>query len=105
MKIFLPFFIPRAVRHEGILQKIKTVSTIQTTSNNWLNEVSRIFGRDKTIIDIELPPIPKIKGEYWFLNYKVYLLKDICFFNITQKADYSHDKSTNPPLVFEKLLK
>ena len=62
MKIFLPFFIPRAVRHEGILHKIKTVSTIQTTSNNWLNEVSRIFGRDKTIIDIELPPIPKNQG-------------------------------------------
>ena len=104
MKIFLPFFIPRAVRHEGILHKIKTVSTIQTTSNNWLNEVSRIFGRDKTIIDIELPPIPN-QGKILVFELQGVFIKRYLFFYITQKTDYSHDKSTNPPLVFEKLLK
>ena len=65
--------IPRAERQEGILQKIKTVSTIQTTSNNWLNEVSRIFGRDKTIIDMELPPIPKIKDGIHYAVLSNYL--------------------------------
>ena len=80
------------------------MSTIQTTSNNWLNEVSRIFGRDKTIIDIELPPIPN-QGKILVFELQGVFIKRYLFFYITQKTDYSHDKSTNPPLVFEKLLK
>ena len=44
---------------EKVLQKMKKVSTMQSTVSNWLKEVSRILGLSRTTKDIELAKNPK----------------------------------------------
>ena len=56
----LPFFTPKAWMQEKVLQKMKKVSTMQSTASNWLKEVSRILGRSKTTKDMELARNPII---------------------------------------------
>ena len=49
---------------EKVLQKMKKVSTMQSTVSNWLKEVSRILGLSRTTKDIELAINP-IQKELW----------------------------------------
>lgn len=43
---------------EKVLQKMKKVSTMQSTVSNWLKEVSRILGLSNTTKDMELAKNP-----------------------------------------------
>ena len=49
---------------EKVLQKMKKVSTMQSTVSNWLKESSRILGLSSTTKDIELAINP-IQKELW----------------------------------------
>ena len=49
---------------EKVLQKMKKVSTMQSTVSNWLKESSRILGLSSTTKDIELAINP-VKKELW----------------------------------------
>ena len=58
-KSYLPLSCPSACAIERELQARKRVSTTQRQIRSWLKATSRIFGRDKTTMDVTLPNTPK----------------------------------------------
>ena len=69
---FLPLLKPKAWMQEKVLQKMKKVSTMQSTVSNWLKESSRILGLSSTTKDIELAINP-VKKELWNAIWRIKL--------------------------------